>query len=285
MFNVRYKLREPKSHVIPKGPGFTWARKITCDIDGTVISFKAPKHRPRKSNHEPILPKRAYNLEDMIFRSNYSTGFKVSDNWDVFELFHNTWAFNGPWFTGCLAELEMFFKLVRPKHYGSDFSLFHPRAFEKIIGDYLTNEFSTYIDEDKANKYHYIAPVNWQPLTTLPVVAVRLQVVPDESVSRDTIRHFVFFPITDQILACIQFIPSQLRAASQEELDRRVSRTTMYELMDDIINSIELKLSSTATKSQQAAVADLDAPFLVTNYPPLQWDRSPSSQNTKKLRS
>lgn len=285
MFNVRYKLREPKSQVIPKGPGFTWARKITCDIGGTIISFKAPKHRPRKPNHEPLLPKRAYSLEDMIFRSNYSKGFKVSDSWDIFELFHNTWAFNGPWFTGCLAELEMFFKLVRPKHNGSDFSLFHPRAFEKIIGDYLTNEFSTYIDEDKANKYHYIAPVSWQPLTTLPVVAVRLQVVPDESVSRDTIRHFVFFPITDQIMACIQFIPSQLRAASQEELDKRVSRSTMYQLMDDIINSIELKLSAKTAERQQSAIAGLDNASLVKAYSPLQWDRPSSGKDAMKLQS
>jgi hypothetical protein len=284
MFYVRLKLREPKERIIPKGPGFSWPQTIVCDIDDTVISFKAPKHRPRRSNHEQLMPKRFYQMDEMIFRSNYDKGFKVSDNWKVFELFHRTWAFNGPWFTGTLGELRMYFKLVKPVNCENpDFSLFHPRAFEKIVGDYLTNEFSRYIDKEKGNKHHYIAPVDWQPLKSLPVVAVRLQVISDETVARDSIRHFVFFPIADQVMACIQFIPSQLRAASQEELDKRVSRSTMYELMDQIIDSFELKLSPQAIENQKAALAGLDDTSLVKDYPPLKWDRPSTVEEMEKL--
>ncbi len=284
MFYVKYKLRETEKQVIPKGPNFKWARRISCDIDGTTLSFRVPKHRPRRAKLKPLEPARSYKLDDMIFRSNYEKGFKVSDNWETFEFFHNSWTFNGPWFTGTLAELWMYLKLVKPvNHESPDFSLFHPRAFEKIIGDYLTNEFSTYIDENKLNKYHYIAPVNWQPFTTLPVVATKLKVIPDESVAFDSNRFFLFFPITDQVMACIQFIPTQFGRGSQEERDKRVSRSTMYELMDQIINSFELKLSPAAIERQKAALKGLDDASLVKDYSPLKWDRPAGNDEAKKL--
>jgi hypothetical protein len=285
MLYVRTKLREAKDTVIPQGPSFTWAQKITCDIDGTVISFRAPRHQPRKSSHEQLMPEPSYRLEKMMFRSNYEKDIKVSDNWKTFDFFHRTWAFNGPWFTGTLAELEMYVTLVKPVNYATEFSLYHPRAFEKIVGDYLTNQFSKYTSKAKGGQHHYIAPVNWQPLDGLPVVAVRLQVVPDEAVTQDTIRHFVFFPITDQVMAVIQFIPSQLRAASQAELDKRVSRSTMYELMDNIIDSIELTLSPQAREQQATALAGLDDASLVSDYPPLKWAALSEAENSKQLES
>lgn len=285
MLYVRYKLREPKTTIVPQGPSFRWARTVSSNIDGTVISFKAPKHQPRKSNHRQVLPEPGYHLEDMIFRSTYEEPISVSDNWEAFEFFHNTWAFNGPWFTGTLAELRMTMKLIKPVNYSTQFSLFHPRAFEKIVDDYLTNLFSKYIDRDKGGKCHYRGPVNWSPITTLPVVAVRLQIDPDEAVARDTIRHFVFFPIEDQVMACIQFIPSQLRVGSQEELDKRVSRSTMYELMDNIIDSIDLVLSPKAIDQQKAALAGLEDASLVKAHPPLQWGATENDDvsTSKKL--
>ncbi len=160
--HVPYKLRESNGLIIPKGPRFSSARTISCTIDGTVISFKAPKHRPQHSNDEQLLPNYSYSSENMIYRSYYNESIDESDNWNYFEFFYNAWAFYGPWFTGTLAELEMHVSLVKPvndKNQG--FSLFHPRAFEKIIGDYLTNNFSKYISESSGGKHHYIAPLNW----------------------------------------------------------------------------------------------------------------------------
>ena len=280
---VRYKFREPDGLVIPKGPSFSNAGTIVSDIDGTVIKFKTPKHRPQYKNRKQLLPHPSYQMDEMIFRSNYDEDIKVSDNWKTFDLFERSWAFYGPWFTGVMAELEMYFTLVKPVNYKNmDFSLFHPRAFENIVADYLTNQFSRYIDKDNG-KHHYITPVEWQPLSHLPVVAVKLQLAPDEKVVSRTINHFAFFPIADQVMACIQFIPSQLRAATQEELDKRVSRTPMYALMDNIIDSIQLTLSPEAQAQQKAALAGLEDTSLVKEFLPLNWDNTKPDSEFKKL--
>jgi len=71
MFNVPFKLREPKDLVVPKGPNFAWAHTIRSEIDGTEICFKAPKHRPRRSNHKAHQPMRCYNDKETLLYRNY----------------------------------------------------------------------------------------------------------------------------------------------------------------------------------------------------------------------
>jgi len=282
MMHVKYKLREAKGLVTPKGPGFSSAKTITCDIDGTVIKFNAPKHRPMFGN-EPIFPKPTYKLNEIIFRTTYSEGFDMNDNWDAYQLFYHSWTFYGPWFTGALAKLDMFIDLIKPVNYeNNDFSLFHPRAFEKIVGDYLTNEYSHYKSDSRGGEHHYLAPVNWQPLSGFPVVAVRLEVEPNIAIVGNTTRYLVFFPITDKVMASVLFDLSRLRALSQEELDKRVDRSSMLALMENIINSIQVELSPQTLAQQQSALAGLDDASLIKEFPPLNWQANTAQQDDFK---
>jgi len=276
MMYVKYKLRKPKGLVIPKGPNFARAKTTRCDIDGTIITFKAPKHRKSIYSLAPVLPARICHLDEMIFRSNYSEGFKVSDNWETFKFFFNSWAFYGPWFTGTVAYLNVYFDLVKPVNYKNDsFSLFHPRAFEKIVGDYLTNQFSTYTNDLMGGKHEYITPVNWQPLLDFPVAAVRLEAQPDLAVARNDVQYLVFFPITDKVMARILFWPHRVRTLSEEGLATwPADNSTMLELMNNIIDSIELTLSSEAQAHQQAALVGLDDTSLIKEHLPLKWSTS-----------
>lgn len=279
---VKYELRKPKSLVVPRGPSFTKARATVIVIDGTVIKYKAPKHRP-PFPYDPVFPKRSYKLDEMIFRSSYSESINVSDNWDEFNLVYNLWAFYGPWFTGTIAILSMSFRLVKPVNYeNDDFSLFHPRAFENIVADYLTNRFSRYTDHENG-KHYYIAPINWQPLQGFPTVAVRLEVIPDLNVITNPVEYFVFFPVSDKVMAFMHFRPSQLLALPQEELDKRVDRSTMLELMNNIIDSVQLTLSPEAQAQQKAALAGLEDTSLVKEFLPLKWDKVKQDSETKKL--
>lgn len=281
--HVRTKFRKPNGLVTPKGPSFSSAKKICINLDGTILSFKAPKHRPRRKGHKSIQPEHNYKFEEMIFRSSYRNDSTVNDNWKTYKLFYRSWAFYGPWFTGTLADLWMFLELVKPVNYeNSDFSLFNPRAFENIVADFMTNNYSKYTDSEN-DKQLYITPVEWQPLTHLPVIGVRFQVIPDESVTYSTIEHLVFFPITDKVMAYIHFTPSQIRAASQEENDKRVSRSTMYKLMDNIIDSIQLTLSPVAQAQQKTALAGLSDTSLVKEFMPLQWRNTNPESAAKKL--
>lgn len=281
---VPYKLRKPSGLIKPKGPSFSRAKSISCNFDGTVITFKAPKHRARHSNNERLNSESSYKFSEMIFRSIYSEGFNLSDNWDEFKLFYRAWAFYGPWFTGTLAELDMYFSLIKPTNCDNDnFSLFHPRAFEKYVSDYLTNNYSTRKNDLMDGRHEYIAPVNWQPLSNFPTVAVRLEVRPDAEVARATVRHLVFFPISDKVMAHLHFIPSQLLALSQEELDERVDSSSMLELMNNIINSFEITLSPEAEAQQQAAIAGLDDASLVEAFLPIKWDESTQQNEVQKI--
>jgi len=278
---VKYELRKTSKLIVPKGPNFARAPTRIYDIDGTVIKFKAPRHRSYSIKDDPILPKRHSSLENYIFRSTYAEGFNVNDNWEEAGFFKHTWDFYGPWFTGVQAILKMYFSLVKPVNYEHQFSLFHPRAFEKIISDYLINCYAKRRSQTRqGNPYQYIAPVNWHPLENFPCVAVRLEVHPDYKVAQGAIRYLVFFPISDKVMAYINFDPSQLLALPQEELDKRVDRSTMLELMNNIIDSFELKLSPQAQAQQKAALAGLDDSSLVKDFPPIQWDQVPLAESS-----
>jgi len=271
---VKYGLRQTSKLIVPKGPNFVRAPTRAYDIDGTVIKFKAPRHRSYSIKDDPVLPKRRSSLNEYIFRAYYSEESNVRDNWRTAEFFLHTWDFYGPWFTGVQAILRMYFFLVKPINYEHEFSLFHPRAFEKVVTDYLINDYSkrrnTLMEGDP---FEYITPVNWQPMENFPCVAVRLEVHPDLEVVRSTVRYLVFFPISDKAMAYINFEPSQLLALSQEELDKRVDRSTMLELIDNIINSLELKLSPQARAQQKAALEGLEDTSLVKDFPPIKWDQ------------
>jgi hypothetical protein len=180
----------------------------------------------------------------------------------------------------------MYFDLVKPVNFANmNFSLFHPRAFEKVVADYLTNEFSTRINEDRGNAQEYIAPVGWQPLNKLPVVAVRLQVVPAEFLAIGGVRHYMFFPLGDQLMACVHFMAAQRGLGTMQERDKRVSRATMEELVTQIINSFELQLSPEALEHRNIALAGLDDTSLVTDFPPLKWGASSEAEDRKQLES
>jgi len=273
---VKYGLRQTSKLIVPKGPNFARAPTRVYDIDGTVIKFKAPKHRSYSIKDDPVLPRHHSSLEDYIFRSTYAEGFNANDNWKKADFFKHTWDFYGPWFTGVQAILSMYFNLVKPVNYENNFSLFHPRAFEKIVTDYLINDYSVRQSKTMEGKtFKYIAPVNWKPLTSFPCVAAQLEVHPNLKVIQSSVRYLVFFPISDKAMAYINFEPSQLLALPQEELDKRVDRSTMLELINNIINSLELKLSTQAQAQQKAALEGLEDTSLVKDFPPIKWDQVP----------
>ncbi len=286
MMNVRLKLRESKKRVVPKGPSFRWARTIKSDIDGTKIEFKAPKDRSHLLEIEQFLPKRHYRSSDhacgeLNFRSMYNDRVRelgLKDHFYKLEFLYQSWAFYGPWFTGTVAELSLSFNFLKTKNYPKDMSVFHPRAMEQVIGDYLTYLFSRHIDFTRDDTQDFDAPVDWQPLHHLPVNAVRLTSVPRDFSPHKTIEHFMFFPILDDLIACLHFMPGRILGLPRSELDKRVSVEPMYELMDNIINSIELDLSPEAKAQQQRALKGLDNTELVKDYPPLKWDKLTEAQ-------
>lgn len=285
--NVSLKLREPKQQIMPKGPDFRWAPSIRGDLNGTQIRFNAPRHRPRRSNHLPVEPERRYSERDMFFRSMYDevndAEHGLKDHFEKLEYFYRAWAFNGPWFTGTVAELSLSFDFIKAVNFPTTMSLFHPRAFEQVIGEYLTFMYSYHLDFTREYIQEFDAPINWQSLDHLPVNAVRMESVPRDFSPHRTIEHLVFFPIADDVMAKLLFMPSRLLGLPRSELDKRASVETMYELMDKIIHSIELELSPEAKAQQAKALAGMADTSLVKDYPPFKWDKAPPEVEHKYL--
>ena len=276
MFHVPLKLRNPEGLVVPKGPSFSRARTIRNDIDGTEILFKAPRHQKFRGSMEKHEPERYISEDKLLFRNYYDDEDVAKgreDHWRQAIFFANSWAFNGPWFTGKAASVHLCFELIKIVHYPKDVSLFHPRALEKVIGDHLSYKYARFIDEFSGGIQELNAPVNWQPLTHLPVNAVKLDVVPQVFLPHDLRRH-VYFPISHNILASLLFIPHRPHGSKTKvEIDKLVDERPMLDLIDNIISSIQIKLSPKAQAQQEAALTGMDNTSLTQNYPLLKWDK------------
>ena len=283
---VKYKLRKSSNLVTPKGPSFASAQTIRCDFDGSVLSFNAPKHRPYYKRVKEYQPERHYNKNDIprYFRCYDNDNHETPNHLEYYHLFRRYWTFYGPWFTGTLAQLSMHITLIKPTNFEHEFSLYHPRAFEKLVGDYLTYINAEHINDD--GSFHYTTPVNWQPLTHLATVAAQLDVIPNKGAYTDDKTRHLFFTLSDQIMASVRFETSRWPNIGKEKLDKLVSEDSMIELMNNIIDSFKLTLSDEAKQQQQAALAGLDDTSLIKKYPPLDWSDLTSEQNTniKKLK-
>ena len=275
MFFLPFKFRESKQRVTPKGPSLGWTTRTQVDFSGTLLSFRVPKHKPVRVEREPIYPERSYNLESLPLRVDFVDADSARGRINPFrrrDIFFHSWVFCGPWFTGVLGELRFTLTLFQPVNYPQNFSLFHPRALEMVIGDYLDYRFADQLNLSGAQ--NFIAPVNWQPLNDLPVNAVRLEVVPQlPSAPTRTTEHLMFFPLADELLVLCRFEPSRFKNLPSEEMDKRVDIQPMHDLMNDIINSIQLKLSPEAQAQQAKALEGLADTSLIKDFPPLKWDK------------
>ena len=283
--HVKYKLRETEELVHPKGPNFSSAQTIHSVFSGTRLSFKAPRNRPVDKRLTEIIPEKHYDEDDLKRQFHcFDNDFHDTQNHlEYFDLFRRFWAFYGPWFTGTMGQLRMHITLIMPVNFDHEFSLFHPRAFEKFVGDYLTLIHGKPID--KEGNFNFTTPVKWQPLANWPTAAARLEVVPNKYAYTTTTSHQLFFTLSDQIIANVKFEPNRYPNIPKKELDKRVSEDSMLELMNNIIDSFQLTLSDEAKQQQQAALAGLEDTSLIKHYPPINWNEQAANleSETKKL--
>jgi len=272
MMNFQTKFRNRKGFIDPIGPSFSSAKKWKIDIEGTKIEFRAPKHRPRIKLVKAEYPKKQYRYKnsDLIFRS-LNKEIVVADIWEYVRLFRHDWTFNGPWFTGCLADVTMSILIYKSKEPNQSISFFHPRAFEQTIGDFLTNQYSK---SKTDGKHDYMAPLNWQPINTISVPVARLEVIADGSISPYSKDEYLFFPIDDQHFITFVFHPSRSARGTEEEIDRKIGYNNLGKLIDNIINSVKVTLSPEAKQQQEKALEGLEDTSLVETFMPMKWSKS-----------
>ncbi|TVZ41884.1 hypothetical protein P886_1235 [Alteromonadaceae bacterium 2753L.S.0a.02] len=270
----------------PKGPDFSSASSITTNIDGTSIGIRLPKHSKYRGSGKALQPAPNIKETDLLFRTYFEDSHAergLQDHWQEADFLYRSWAFCGPLFTGVVATLNLSFRIVKVINYPQDISLFHPRALETVIGDYLTYMYSHLIDFTRGDIQDYIAPVNWTPLNTLPVCSVKFDVLPQIKRGAYTEKHYVFFPLANNLMARLLFHPSSIRAANNEKGSLEVDKKPIGELTDNIVASIQLNLSPAAQTQQDVALEGLPDASLIENYPPLKWDKVSEAEKLKIL--
>ncbi len=282
LIELDVNLPAPKGLVVPKGPNFNRAGKVAGEFGGTKLIFKAPKHSPMRLHEKSRSCAGVYSsVEELSFRKDKAKR-GLTNRWCQFEYFYHSWAFNGPWFTGAFSELQCHINIIKAIKYPKDFSLFHPRALESVIDDYLTYGYSHHIFEFAGNIQEFEAPVDWQPLTHLSVNAVRFKVA-SQGFSTYRTEHWVISPLTDNLMVTMVFRPNRLNNLPREILDERVDEKPMLELIDNIIDSIEVELSPVARAQQKAALEGLDDSSLIKEHPLLKWDKLGSVEKAELL--
>ncbi|VAW63315.1 hypothetical protein MNBD_GAMMA10-1848 [hydrothermal vent metagenome] len=269
MFYLPFKFQELKEYTTPRGPNFKWGWPMNFTVNGNKIRLRAPFNRasgpfgPRGLHG----PRPDYNLDGLYLSSIRSR----DSTWGVLPIILKAWDFYGPWFTGKLARLDFSLNVIAPRDIKEDSSYFHPRTFESAIADFLTYQYGHDIFKDRQN---WFAPVNWQPIESLPCIAARCEVAPNKRINGSDIKYHAFFPITDQHLIVLSFIMGRKRIyIGSERQDREISvnRAPVEELIANILNSIELTLTPETKELQRKAVEGLDDTSVTKSFLPLQW--------------
>jgi len=263
MFNWSLKLREQAEFCTPQGPSFKKAKKIKFSINGTEISFCAPRHSSHFPSKEVIQPRKENEYDHLMMRPYKS----YNERWLYNALLRRSWGFYGEWFTGYMGELSMRVALVTPGELANTASFFRPKAFESALTDYLQYQYGDKIFEG-AQKW--LAPLDWEAVNPWPCSAATFYVRPNVGNAAAPDRYFVF-PVSDKHFIEVYFNLHRGGAGSQERKDKRVSISTIEQLSTDIINSIQIKLSPEAQAQQAKALEGIEDIQLSESFPPIKF--------------
>lgn len=286
MFNFPLPHRKSKKYLTPSGYNLLLAPRRRFRVDDTLISFKAPRYNWLQGNIKPekIFPHYPVNQPKKLFSDQTPRLFVGGENKsDSYEVYSHSYEFYGPWFTGEQASLYLAVDILRIRQFPPAVSFFHPRSYEMMVTDHLTQHFSEKDDEYDGIQQN-LAPVEWTPLNHLPANAARFKIVGQSPRSTKIPEsHKLYIPIDDNIVVCFTF---NLRYRSTQPIFIRskfVNMAPVNKLVDDIISSIRVKLSPRAEAAQKKALEGLDDTSLTKSFPPLKWDNLDDNAREKAL--
>lgn len=288
--------RKRDEYCIPQGPSFSSASSITVPIAGSLLRFKAPRHSPQDSlvRQARLLPGQDALIGQRL--ASYSNTRMANDHWGSVTPFVRSWAFWGPWMTGCKGELQMIVSVVGRRD-GFEFptiSYFHPRAFETVFTTYLNDYYGhARWDQHCDHVPRYFGPADWQRHQHLAVFSGSCTIyrwaegdifVRGENGSKDRIyhqgvdvsarsspSHLFFFPITEKHFVLIKFNQHLYSRDKDDDGKWAFDTSPVQQLQDDIFNSITLELSPEAKASYARIKAEHGNMQLSKDFAPLKW--------------
>lgn len=262
------KLREIEEPCKLVGPTIRQSKPYNFTIDGTQVCLKLPRHRTYLKYPVPRNPEAKYRLDGYHLKD----AIPSKPGWGCLIFAARGWDFYGPLFTGKLGFITMNAALVSPRYTTSGTSFFHPRFFEQIVGDYLTHFRG---DDFSDNGQDWLAPSSWEPITRFESVGAKFNVI--STYGAQNYETKLMLPISDCMLLSLSFNISwsyvDLEALpTDRDSIRHHDISAMEQLCNDIMNSLEVRLSDRALAQQKAALEGLDDTSLVKEYLPLKWE-------------
>ena len=169
------------------------------------------------------------------------------------------WRFVGPWFTGSAANLHV--AVCVSKMTQVEKSLLEPKGFECAVVDRINKAYGYDTFQGEPS---WVPPKEWDVLSHFPVPCLVYTVLP---VGGGNPVLDCAFPIRQDVLVTVSFLQHQLLNGSLEKKDTLVSRDSMIELANEIIESIEL-VPSDNLKAQIDSVRLKDPNAQLSSVPP-----------------
>ncbi|GAB2189319.1 hypothetical protein MAH1_09270 [Sessilibacter sp. MAH1] len=267
-----------------RGPYFSKPRQNKWFFGGSVFYFDAPWANPILGfdgdgrSVDAMHP----GAKDISVRSRFESNYRPDtrrNQWYVVPFYRNTWYFVGAWFTGIEARLDATAAILTARK-GSIFkesSLFHPRAFESAIANYLDDLYGY----DRSGKRpYYRGPLHWQvlPLSdTIQGVVCDIHQIHNGSRENPEVRRLVLFPVSTDQFVCIKF-----NLTSVELYRNELRAKPMLALTDSIINSMRLQVGQKAQAEWDKVKATCDDMSITDTFGELTWPLFEEKKSRKK---
>lgn len=264
------ELRKHDGQCVPCGPSFKGAKTSLVQLPLCTLEFRAPRHSPYRrlaTEQYQLAPEKIYDLNDL---SSMGTDLVPSDSWKKLRICSREWAFFGPWFTGYKGGVFFSIRALGLSDPVSAISFLYPTALETAVHGFMTSYRGHAVYDKKRLTPYYKGPVNWAPITNLPVPAVRFDI--EDRYTSGSRDRYVFFPVAKDKLISICFNYRQNCAGRQEEKDSRISPKPMLDLIESVISSIRL-IPSAELQSQidEAKVNSLSDYAVSSECQPFKW--------------
>ena len=254
-YYLPFKLRERKEFTKPLGPSFARAKTVKFEMDKEVLKLKLPPHSPFRREFREFPPISTIDLDRVgIYNQNHHL-----DGWRDGYVLSRSWRFVGPWFTGSAANLHAAVCVSKMAQAGK--SLLEPKNFESALVGRINQMYG---NETFQGEPSWVPPKVWKVRANFPVPCLVYTVLPIGG--GDPVLDCAF-PIRPDVLATVRFYQHQLLNGSLEEKDALVSRDSMIELANEIIESIEL-VPSDNLKAQIDSVRLKDRNAQLNSAPP-----------------
>lgn len=246
-------LRDAEEGAAIKGPAFSSARPVTLMPGGNIIRLRAPRHRTDVQERQVCYK----GYDDLDNRFDVCRG--ATDNWKHRTLLFRMWTYWREWFGGGAGNLTMTVAVVT-RAQGQEFhrSLFYPRVFESAVANYLNTVHGVVRRGHEKFQFSARAPINWKIHHHLPVFSCSFEERHSDYLE---VLYFVF-PITDRHFLRISFRFSGVATGMRDD---------MQALAHQIIDSVELALSSSSQEELARVKSDIGELSLSENFPPLKW--------------